>query len=172
MQSTSIKTLNFRDRNYPEFITNGYHSRFIMPVAEEIIGYDKLGVDVGCKRIEWAYPGSVCVDTSFDTGFHATNLPHAGALEYIFSSHCLEHVSEWREVIKYWYSALTTGGVLFLYLPHTDNEYWDVEFMPTKRHVNNLVPVIVAEELRLAGFTNVFNSERDAAYSFCVYGEK
>jgi len=97
-----MKTLSFRDKNYPEFISNGYHARFIMPVAEEIIGEDRLGVDVGCKHRAWAYPGSICIDTSFEDGFHATNLPHFGALDYIFSSHCLEHITGWREVLEYW----------------------------------------------------------------------
>jgi SAM-dependent methyltransferase len=167
-----MKTLTFRDRLYPEFISRGYHSRFIMPVAEEVIGFDRLGVDVGCKKRAWAYPGSICVDSSFEDGYHARNLPFAGSLEYIFSSHCLEHVPEWRQVLKYWYSSLCDSGTLFLYLPHVDNEYWDTRFMPTNRHVNNLKPEIVEEEMKLAGFKEVFASQRDAAYSFCVYGTK
>lgn len=167
-----MKTLTFRDKIYPEFISHGYHSRFIMPVAEQIIGYDGLGVDVGCKHREWAYPGAVCVDSSFEDGFDANNLPYSGALNYIFSSHCLEHVPNWKEVLKYWYECLDDNGIIFLYLPHTDNEYWDVRFMPTKRHINNLVPEVVEEELKSIGFKNVFCSQRDAAYSFCVYGEK
>ena len=167
-----MKTLSFRDKNYPEFISNGYHARFIMPVACEIIGEDRLGVDVGCKHREWAYPGSICIDTSFEDGFHATNLPHFGALDYIFSSHCLEHITGWRDVLEYWYKALDEDGILFLYLPHTDNEYWDTRFMPTQRHVNNLIPEVVAELMEYMGFKNVFRSQRDAAYSFCVYGEK
>lgn len=167
-----MKTLTFRDKTYPEFISRGYHSRFIMPVAEEIIGYDRLGVDVGTKKREWAYPGAICVDSSFDDGFHAKHLPHAGALEYVFSSHCLEHVTDWKYVLSYWYNCLADGGIVFLYLPHTDNEYWDTRFMPTQRHVNNLVPEVVKDHLESVGFNNVFASQRDAAYSFCVYGEK
>jgi SAM-dependent methyltransferase len=167
-----MKVLSFRDKLYPEFISKGYHARFIMPVAEQIIGFNRLGVDVGCKHREWAYPGSICVDSSFEDGYHALNLPHAGALEYIFSSHCLEHVPDWKQVIKYWYECLTQGGILFLYLPHVDNEYWDTRFMPTQRHVNNLNSDVLAEQMREVGFKNVFNSQRDAAYSFCAYGEK
>lgn len=167
-----MKILAFRDKNYPEFISNGFHSRFIMPVAEEIIGKDKLGVDVGCKRREWAYPGSICVDSSFDDGYDALNLPYAGSLEYIFSSHCLEHVENWEGVLEYWYDCLQTDGTIFLYLPHTDNEYWDIRFMPTKRHVNNLNPEAVSYVLTKLGFINVFVSQRDAAYSFAAYGTK
>lgn len=167
-----INTEIFRERSYPSFITSGHHSRFIMPVAESIIGHGKLGVDVGCKHKEWSYPDSICIDSSFNDGYHARKLPYYGNLEYIFSSHCLEHIPEWRDVLEYWSGAFSNnGGILFLYLPHTDNEYWDVNFMPTKRHVNNLHPEVVADYLRYLGFINVFCSERDAAYSFCVYGE-
>lgn len=166
-----MNILTFRDKNYPEFISRGNHARFIMPVAKEIIGEGLLGVDIGCKYEEWSYPGSICVDSSFNDGFHATNLPYFGTLEYIFSSHCLEHTPNWETVLVYWNAALAEGGKLFLYLPHLDNEYWDTRFMPTRRHVNNLVPQVVAHEMRKAGFRNIFYSQRDAAYSFCVYGE-
>lgn len=167
-----ISTNYFRDKKYPNFITKGYHSQFIMPVAKYIIGQGKLGLDIGCKYREWAYPGSICVDSSFEDGFHATNLPYYGSLDYIFSSHCLEHIPQWRDVLQYWTKAFTEdGGILFLYLPHTDNEYWDVNFMPTKRHVNNLIPEVVADYMITLGYRNVFCSQRDAAYSFCVYGE-
>jgi SAM-dependent methyltransferase len=167
-----MKTLSFRDKEYPDFISHGNHARFIMPVAKEIIGDNKLGVDVGCKHTEWSYPGSICVDTSFDDDYHASSLPSEGSLEYIFSSHCLEHVPDWRDVLTYWYYALADNGILFLYLPHTDNEYWDTRFMPTKRHVNNLYPEVIKAEMEFLGFKNVFSSQRDAAYSFCIYGEK
>jgi hypothetical protein len=45
--------------------------------------------------------------------------------------------------------------------------------MPAKRHVNNFEP----QQLRFyfeynLGFKNVYASQRDSAFSFCVYGEK
>lgn len=167
-----MKILSFRDKDYPDFISHGNHARFIMPVAKEVIGEGKIGVDVGCKYKEWSYPGSICVDSSFDDDYHASSLPNEGHLDYIFSSHCLEHIPDWRDVLVYWYYALADTGILFLYLPHTDNEYWDTRFMPTKRHINNLNPETIKSEMEYIGFRNVFSSQRDAAYSFCVYGEK
>ena len=167
-----MNILTFREKEYPEFISKGNHARYIMPVAKEIIGNGLLGVDIGCKYEEWSYPGSMCVDLAFDDGFHATNLPYFGSLEYIFSSHCLEHIPDWINVLHYWYAALAPAGKLFLYLPHTDNEYWDTRFMPTGRHVNNFTPEVIAYELENAGFEDIFFSQRDAAYSFCVYGVK
>jgi predicted SAM-dependent methyltransferase len=167
-----MKLVEFRDKKYPAFITQGNHARFIMPIAKEVLKHKRLGVDVGCKFKEWAYPGAILVDVGFNDEYHANSLPNAGELEYIFSSHCLEHIEGWERTIEYWYNSLQKSGILFLYLPHTDCEYWDVNFMPTRRHVNNLNSKTVQYIMKTCGFKNVFASERDAAYSFCVYGEK
>jgi SAM-dependent methyltransferase len=166
--------LTFRDKNYPDFIATGNHARFILPVAKEILK-DKIkgyGVDIGAKNAKWAFPYAHPIDISFDDGYHAMNLPAFGGLDYIFSSHCLEHIPDWEYVLEYWYEALADTGILFLYLPHADNEYWNVKFMPTQRHVNDLVPEVMHYAFERVGFKNVFSSGRDAAYSFCVYGEK
>jgi hypothetical protein len=166
--------LTFRDKNYPDFIATGNHARFIMPVALEVLKDKKAtyGVDIGCKYVEWAYPYAQPIDLSFSDGYHALNLPNCGKLGYIFSSHCLEHIDDWEYVLEYWYYALETTGKLFLYLPHMDNEYWNVNFMPTKRHINDFNPEMLVYVLEKIGFKNIFSSQRDAAYSFCVYGEK
>jgi SAM-dependent methyltransferase len=166
--------LTFRDKNYPDFIATGNHARYILPVAKEVLvsKINGIGVDVGSKNPAWAFPGAKPVDTSFDDGYHALYLPNFGKLDYIFSSHCLEHIHGWQFVLRYWYDALVKSGMLFLYLPHKDNEYWNVDFMPTKRHINDFKPEVVHYELEQIGFKNVFSSQRDAAYSFCVYGEK
>lgn len=164
--------VEFRDKEYPEFITKGNHARFIMPVAQEVLKEKKTGVDVGCKFKEWAFPGAHLVDVGFKDSYHANNLPFSGSLDYIFSSHCLEHIEGWERTVEYWYKSLQKDGILFLYLPDTYCEYWDTRFMPTKRHVNDLNPKVVSYIMAQCGFKNIFSSERDAAFSFCVYGEK
>ena len=40
------------------------------------------------------FPGSTPIDLDFDDPYHADNLPD-GEVDYIFSSHCLEHVPDW-----------------------------------------------------------------------------
>jgi hypothetical protein len=168
-----MKLNNFQSKNYPDYISHGNHAQFILPVAKHVLKDKSLGVDVGCKKPEWAYPGALLVDLDLPDEWHANNLPESGNLEYIFSSHCLEHIENWEETLDYWKHSLVSGGVLFLYLPHTDCEYWDTRFMPTKRHVNNFKPEQIEYYLRFVlGFNNVFASQRDSAFSFCVYGEK
>jgi hypothetical protein len=169
-----MKLISFMDKQYPEFLAQGNHAQYILPVAKQVLRSKNLGVDVGCKKPEWAFPGAILADIALDSNpWHALNLPRIGQLEYIFSSHCLEHIEEWEAALLYWKNALASGGVIFLYLPHTDCEYWDTRFMTTRRHVNNFSPEYLEYYFKFVlGFTNVFASGRDSAFSFCVYGEK
>jgi SAM-dependent methyltransferase len=169
-----MKLINFMDKNYPEFLAQGNHAQYILPIAKQVLKNKNLGVDVGCKKAEWAFPGAILADIELkENPWHANYLPREGELEYIFSSHCLEHIENWVETLLYWKKSLVSGGIIFLYLPHTDCEYWDTRFMTTRRHVNNFT----SEQLEyyfkfILGLNNVFASKRDSAFSFCVYGEK
>lgn len=169
-----MKLIKFMDKNYPEFLAEGNHAQYILPIAKQILKNKNIGVDVGCKKPEWSYPGAILADIELDNNpWHALNLPRAGELEYIFSSHCLEHIENWEETLYYWYDSLAKDGIMFIYLPHVDNEYWDTRFMTTRRHVNNFYPAQIKYFLEYnLKMKNVFASERDAAYSFCVFGEK
>ena len=46
------------------------------------------------------------------------------SLDFVFSSHVLEHLSEPERALKEWQRVLKPGGVLFLYLPHPACEMW------------------------------------------------
>jgi SAM-dependent methyltransferase len=169
-----MNTVTFLEHKYPAFIAEGNHAQYILPIAKQVLKNKNIGVDIGCKKPEWAYPGAILADIALDNNpWHAMNLPNPGKLEYIFSSHCLEHLPNWVSSLHYWEQCLAPGGVLFLYLPHTDCEYWDRRFMPSKRHLHNFKPSEIEYFFKQRlNLKNVFSSERDAAYSFCVYGEK
>ncbi len=47
-----------------------------------------------------------------------------GTLDYIFSSHCLEHIQDTQAALNLWVSKLRMGGTIFLYLPHPNMELW------------------------------------------------
>ena len=49
------------------------------------------------------FPNSVPIDLSFDNEWEANNLPPNVEPDYIFSSHCLEHVPDWVATMDYWY---------------------------------------------------------------------
>ena len=67
---------------------------------------------------------SINIDIDIDDPWDAYNLPDL-EVDYIFSSHCLEHLPDWVGALDYWNSKLKIGGILFLYLPHKSQKYWN-----------------------------------------------
>ena len=118
-----IEYIEYKGQKYPKWQSEGFASQFVFPFATKVC--QGIGVDVGCMKTEWAYPGSIPVDITFNDGYDAMNLPKVGELDYIFSSHCLEHLPNWVDTLDYWYDCLKPEGCLFLYLPDMDaQEYW------------------------------------------------
>ena len=90
-----------------------------------------FGLDLGCGPHK-AFPHFIGVDNKRDTGIFgiqmnpdlvvpdATSLPMFAdsSLDFIFSSHMLEHVPEPRQALREWWRLLKVGGFLCLYLPH------------------------------------------------------
>lgn len=79
--------------------------------GHEKVKNEALGIDFGSNGHSWI--GDV------------TNLYwfNGGVLDYVFSSHCLEHVIDDRAVLCEWARVLKHGGSLVLYLP--DDESFD-----------------------------------------------
>lgn len=163
-----IETIEFKGKQYPAFQATGNAARFIMPFATEVC--KGVGFDIGCNRAEWSLPGSILVDPAIeDCPYDAHNLPNM-QVDYIFSSHCLEHVNDWVGALDHWYTRLRLGGVLFLYLPHWEQEYWRP--WNNRKHVNILAEFMLYDYLKDKGFKNIFVSGLDLNFSFTVIAEK
>lgn len=143
----SDRTISFGGKIYPKLQTEGFASQYAFPFATKILEGLTHGVDVGCMKPEWAFPGAIPVDLDFDDAFEAMNIPND--LEYIFSSHCLEHLPDWTGVLNYWHEQLQVGGTLFLYLPSYHQEYWRP--WNNRKHLNVLEPHIIRDYLQSRG---------------------
>lgn len=96
-----------------------------------------------------------------------------GTLDYIFSSHCLEHISDWESMLSILIRKIKVGGILFLYLPHESVINWrpggswvvDHQWIPT---FSRIIPVLN----RLGMIIEDYNPWRDDYYSFHVIGRK
>jgi len=146
---------------YPEYLKHGNACQFIIPIAKQFC--QGSGFDIGPGV--WPLPGAVEVDLTDDRD--GNDLPE-GEVNYIFSSHCLEHQIDPISTLEHWKSRLKSGGVLFLYLPHPDMEYW----LPqnNRKHLHSWTPKEMAKILEDLGFKNVIHSERDLMWSFSVVG--
>lgn len=111
----------YQGRFYPDYLTAGGASYAIFRIAlQHCAG---TGVDVGSGH--WPLPGAIPLDAHRGPGKTRSIREFGdGSLDYVFSSHCLEHIAAWREELALWIAKLKPGGVLFLYLPHPDCGLW------------------------------------------------
>ena len=105
---------------YPAYLWGGNAVAFIVDKAHEYCA--GKGIDVGANQ--WPFPGAVPIqDTPSENAYRLDRFAD-GSLDYVFSSHCLEHLDLWQDALRLWISKLRAGGVLFLYLPHVSNGLW------------------------------------------------
>lgn len=116
-----METIEFKKNVYPAFQAKGNAAQFAIPFAKHFC--QGKGYDIGFGKEEWKLPGSIGIDESLQNDYDANYLPEKG-VDYIFSSHCLEHVTNWVETLEYWISCIKPNGILFLYLPDLSQVYW------------------------------------------------
>lgn len=165
-----MDVIQYNGQTYPWFQSDGNAMRFCLPFAKEICRGE--GYDIGCAKQEWAFPGATPIDISFNNGYSAHKLPDK-KVDYVISSHCLEHIPDWVRVLDYWISVIKPKGHIFLYLPDYSQEYWRP--WNNKKHVNILTPQIISDYFAQhkslkPGFQ--FVSGVDAYNSFTAFAQK
>ena len=80
------------------------------------------GLDFGAGRWPFSDAAAIDLDTTLQLGF-----VRSGSQDYVFSSHALEHIRDWRGTMQEFHRVLRPGGVLFLYLPHESMRLWNAE---------------------------------------------
>jgi hypothetical protein len=162
-----MEFIHFKDHTYPYFQALGNASQFSIPYAKH---YCKgIGYDIGFCKEEWKFPGAIGIDLSLDNGYHADKLPE-DLVDYIYSSHCLEHVDNWVNTLELWITKLNTNGILFLYLPNFSQVYWRP--WHNKKHNHCFTPEIITGFLKDKGMTNIICSGIDLNHSFMVVCQK
>jgi hypothetical protein len=73
-------------------------------------------------------------------------LEKSGSQDFVFSSHCIEHLEDPALALREWNRVLRPGGLLYLYFPSPDYKPWRKESLP-KWHKHNLYVEDVLEML-------------------------
>jgi SAM-dependent methyltransferase len=156
---------------YPDYLTVGGASHAIFPKA--LKSCSGRGVDIGAGF--WPLPGACAVDIWRGPGAGKTISDFDDAsLDYVFSSHCLEHIEDWREALAEWVRKLRLGGIIFVYLPHPDCAIWH----PGSPFVGNghkwsPTPGIIKQNLEELGCeVEDFDDGPDSMQSFYVRARK
>ena len=163
-----MKTVEFKNEVYPAFQSEGFAAKFAIPFAQQVCHGN--GYDIGCNRKEWSFPGSYAIDPVLGP-FDAFSLPQ-GKVDYIFSSHCLEHLDNWVKALDYWAEHIKRNGILFLYLPDHSQVYWRPYH--NRKHIHSFTPEIIKSYFtdQPNHWKNVFVSGIDLNNSFCLMAEK
>lgn len=177
-----MKVIDFKGHVYPAFQADGFAARFCFPFAMEIC--KGVGVDIGYSKPEWKFPGALGIDNEkicaredneeykykVDANHIIDFVPENG-FDYIFSSHLLEHLSDWVDALDYWTGKIKSGGHLFLYLPDRSQKYWSP--WSNRKHIHSFDPEIIREYLESSeDYKNIFVSGVDAYNSFTAFAEK
>jgi predicted SAM-dependent methyltransferase len=152
---------------YPEFQSKGNASQFSIPFAKHFC--KGVGYDIGYCKEEWKFPGAIGIDINLNNNYDANNLPD-DKVDYIYSSHCLEHVDNWVETLELWISKLNDEGILFLYLPDFSQKYWRP--WNNKKHKHCFTSEIIKEFLTDKNMKNIFISGIDLNNSFMIVCQK
>jgi SAM-dependent methyltransferase len=158
--------LTHENKQYPKFQASGNASQFAIPFAKYFCS--GIGLDIGYSKNEWMLPGSIGIDLG---EYNAMNLPkRVGGYDYIYSSHCLEHLDSWVDALSYWTNHIKPGGVLFLYLPDFTQTYWRP--WNNKKHKHIMDSVHISELLKHLGYAKILISGVDLNNSFMIVGVK
>lgn len=149
---------------YPKHLNVGNAKSFVEDIAAEYCR--GRGLDVGAGR----FPFQDAIPVDNGTYLNACNLRRFadGSLDYVFSSHCLEHLDSWKEALSEWTRVLKKGGTLFLYLPHESMVQWHPN-SPWVGSDHRWIPVMsrVSEYLVNNGMAAIaFDQGPDRYYSF------
>ena len=140
------------------------------------VGID-IGASVNSTDSSLGFPGSIPVDTALPGSGSATQLLQGDAsMDYVFSSHCLEHLDDPEQCVREIYRVLKPAGVVFLYLPHPGSQFrWDPKMYEAARvaHKWQPTPGSVSRLLRMNDFAVQYcEYEADQLGSFAVIASK
>ncbi len=100
-------------RTYQDKLTNGFFEKYM----------SGKGLDVGGRgyiNSESILPGAILVDLDYPN-YDGVHLPFEdNSQDYVYSSHVLEHISNYQAVINEWRRVVKVGGYIITVVPHRD----------------------------------------------------
>jgi SAM-dependent methyltransferase len=129
----------YQGERYPEICRCGNACAHIEEKAAQYCRGVGLDIGAGAFPFRDAFPVRDLVRYFYANGKQCKrseprlNAPNANnlacfidsSMDYIFSSHCLEHLEKPFEALQIWLKKLKSHGILFLYLPHPDMKLWN-----------------------------------------------
>ncbi|MHC4657758.1 MAG: methyltransferase domain-containing protein [Planctomycetota bacterium] len=161
---------SFKGELYPAYLNKGNAVAFIVDKAKPYCR--GKGIDVGAGH--WPLPGAIPIQNEEHQNAYKLGNFADSSLDFVFSSHCLEHLDKWQDALKLWIGKLRVKGILFLYLPHKSMRLWkpggpwvgsNHKWIPSYQVINQFLIGHGMEILE-------YNPEKDAFWSFHIIAER
>jgi len=170
----SKETVIVDGEEYPAYLNKGNAKQFIEHMATRYcIG---KGLDIGAGRWPINLHHGLATPVDLDRPINdAVTLPGVedNSQDFIFSSHCLEHLSGWKDALTRWKEVLRPGGMMFLYLPHPSFRPWNPGGAWVSGHMWKPEHDMLCEHLKSIGFEILgSNAGPDTYQSFHIAARK
>jgi ADP-heptose:LPS heptosyltransferase/predicted SAM-dependent methyltransferase len=126
-----------------------------------------IGVDNGhhAREFGWQFKPDVLVDDCTDLSLFGSE-----SMDFVFSSHLLEHIQDYRAALKEWMRVIKPGGYLCLYLPHKDFYPNVGEPGANPDHKHDFQPADIVDAMQdLGGWDLVEQQERDQRFEYSFF---
>jgi SAM-dependent methyltransferase len=145
-----------------------------------------IGLDIGCGSMieEKGFPTEnkiVPHAIGFDKGYtnvrgSAEKIPWFTneSLDFVFSSHLLEHIEDYKGCLQEWWRVLKVGGMLVLYLPHPDFYPCIGTGLGNPDHKNDFKPLELLNDIRTLNLSfdivhiQEHNEEKEYSFDFVL----
>lgn len=77
------------------------------------------GIDIGCGKYDKIFPDADGWDKEQGDATYMEGVPD-GYYDYVYSSHCLEHIVDHITALRNWARIIKKGGFLIVTVPHRD----------------------------------------------------
>lgn len=100
-------------RTYNHKTVFGFFNKYMFGLKGLDIGF--AGYIDGAQPI---LPTAIGVDTNYP-GYDGRTLPfETESQDYVYNSHCLEHISDYKQAIQEWYRVTAVNGHIIIVVPH------------------------------------------------------
>lgn len=110
----------YKGNLYPEYL---FKKKAQEHIKDKALFYCKgRGIDVGAGV--WPLDGALPIENIPEENAYKLDNFADNSLDFVFSSHCLEHLTKWQKALSLWIRKIKKGGILFLYMPHKSMQLW------------------------------------------------
>jgi len=104
---------------YPDYLKEGAMVESVKFLAKKYC--QGKGIDIGGGK--WPLEGARTIENNLIENAYLIKEKDE-SLDFVFSSHTLEHLEDWQKALREWFRVLKPKGILFLYLPHPCCKMW------------------------------------------------